>query len=292
MDSLLISRLTKDFLNQDPALTSQKQRYRMGWAGSILVSDRPKKEVKKDPYSFRERLAYLFATPEERPPVSLSTAPKLPKPKELPPASFAPPRTFSRGSLDTDPKTNPEPIRQLLTETHEMAQARPVPGRIPLIRSICKGKGTLRRNAQGLVFLDIDHRFTSMLLPYLKAHGLAEAPHFNLLGTRIGAHVPVISARESAFHYLGPVDQIGKEFSFEIEGLYSVTPTSWPEVEQVWFFKVHAPELENFRRSQFLPSVPGGHGFHIAVAVLPKSALREVPKTHPVMRINPAFSAA
>jgi len=261
MDSLLLSRLTKDFLNQDPAAISQKRRYSLGWAGSILTAH-PRKE------SFKKRLAYFNASP------------RLLPPRELPPASFAPPRIFSKGN---DLKRTCPPIFQLLTETNEMAQARPVPGRIPLLRSICKGKGTLRQNAQGVVFLDIDSRFLAMLLPYLKAHGLTEL---------LDAHIPVISARESAFHYLTQIDQIGKEFTFEIEGLFSVVPTSWPEVEQVWFFKLNSPDLENFRRSQFLSSIPGGHPFHIAVAIQPKAAIHQQPQSPPLMRINPAVVAA
>ena len=143
-----------------------------------------------------------------------------------------------------------------------------------------------------MIYLDVDNRFISMLLPYLKAYGLVRPPYFNLFTAPDGAHVPVIPAREAAFQYLEGVDEVGKEFSFEIEGLYSVEPTSWPEVEQVWFFKLRSPELEKLRRKYFLPALPGGHAFPIAVAVKPRVSAGHAPRLLPLMRINPAFIAA
>jgi hypothetical protein len=63
-------------------------------------------------------------------------------------------------------------------------------------------------------------------------------------------------------------------------------------VERVWFFKLHSPELENFRKSHFLSSHPGGHSFHIAIAVKPQSPLKKIAKSLPIMRINIAYLAA
>jgi hypothetical protein len=217
----------------------------------------------------RERFASLFSNVELAP-VSISTAPKLPKPIDPPTtAQLLPARYFSKGALDLDKRKNPEPILYLLMETNETAKARPVPSKSPLLRSLCKGKGTLRKNSQGLVYLDIDNRFISMMLPYLLSQGLVRPPYFNLFSSPEGAHIPVILSRETAFHYLDKIEEIGAEFSFEIEGLYSTNPTSWPEVEQVWFFKLSSDGLEALRKNYFLPSTPGGLCFHIAVAVKP-----------------------
>ena len=186
---------------------------------------------------------------------------------------------FSKGRAD------PQPIPYLLVETNETAIARPVPGNTFLLRSLCKGKGVLRQNGQGLVYLDIDNRFVSMMIPYLQASGLEKPPYFHLFGAPGGAHAPVIPAREIAFQYLGAIEQVGEEFSFEIEGLYSLEPTSWPEVEEVWFFKLHSEGLENVRRRYFLPAV---HPFHIAVAVKPRTNILASLKT--TMRVSTAFS--
>lgn len=296
MDSLLLSRITKDFLSLDPAYVPSKERYRMGWGGSVLVPHAKalpgkKKEAVARLLALRERFANLFS-PSEVPSVSLSTSPRLSPPVVPPAATFCPPWYFSRGAIEADRRKNPEPITYLLTETNETARARPVPGNSYLFRSLCRGKGVLKRNQQGLVFLDVDNRFISMMLPYLKAQNLVRPPYFNLFDSPDGAHVPVIPAREAAFQYLDQIGQLGKEFSFEIEGLYSMEPVSWPEVEQVWFFKLRSLELEDFRQRHFLPAHPGGHAFHIAVAVKPRITVAKSPRPLPLMRINPAFLAA
>lgn len=279
MDSLLLDSITKDFLNQDPEAVAGKQLYRMGWAGSVLSAHQ---ERKRELLGLRKGLRSIWD----------EGAPKLAPPVGPSPASFRPARYFFRGVDEFDRRKNPAPIAYLLTETNETSLAKPVPGNSLLFRSLCKGKGVLRRNRQGMIYLDIDNRFISMLQPYLKAYGLERPPYFNLFTFPDGAHVPVIPAREAAFQYVDQVDEVGREFSFEIEGLYSVEPTCWPEVEQVWFFKLRSPELETLRKKYFLPALPGGHAFHIAVAVKPRVGAKNSPRPQPLMRVNVAFLAA
>ncbi len=291
MNSLLLSRITKDYLNEDLDLIPARERYRMGWGGSILSSHLTARPAASLLIALRERFSHLFAS-VERPPVPLCTGPEQPQPQIPPPATFRPPRYFSRGALETQKRKNPEPISYLLTETNETARARPVPNQSLLLRSLCKGKGILKKNPQGLIYLDVDNRFISMLLPYLKAQELVRPPYFNLFTAPDGAHVPVIPAREASFHFLDGVAETGREFSFEIEGLFSLEPVSWPEVEQVWFFKLRAEALQDLRRRYFIPSLPGGHSFHIAVAVKPRITAAETTQPLPFMRINPAFLAA
>lgn len=238
MNSLLLSKITKYFLNPDSA--------------TLLHDFKPQSQS------------------SEGVELSKQSAPQ--------PASVRPACYFFKGALEN--KT-PTPIAYLLTETNETSLARPVPGNSLLLRSLCKGKGMLRQNQQEFVYLDVDDRFISMLFPYLKAYGLVRP-------SSIMAHVPVIPAREAAFQYLEQIDEIGQEFSFEIEGLYSLTPTSWPEVEQVWFFNLRSESLEKLRRKYFLPKIPGGHPFHIAVAIKSHICLPPLP----LMRINMAFIAA
>lgn len=296
MDQHLLSTITKDFLNLDPDLVPARMRYRAGWVGSVIAPHAKAPPVKKEAVAgllaMRERFANLFNPSEPPPPVPLSTSPRLSPPVVPPPASYRPAWYVSRGAIERDRKKNPEPIAYLLTETNETAKARPVPGNSHLFRSLCKGKGVLRRNKQGLVYLDIDNRFISMMLPYLKAYGLVKPPYFNLFDAPEGAHVPVISAREATFQYIDEIRELEETFSFEIEGLYSMEPVTWPEVEQVWFFKLRSTELEDFRRRHFLPAHPGGHDFHIAVAVKPRVSVSEAPRPMPLMRINIAFLAA
>ncbi len=299
MDSLLLSRLTKDFLNQDPDIVPQKRLYRMAWSGSIIASHPRALPLEKQKMlsfgallsALRDRVSSLFDGGESD--VSFSpSSPSLPRPIEPEKASLRPSRYFSKGARENDRRKNPLPITYLLTESKEASRPRPMPGNSLLIRSICKGKGKLCQNKDGLVYLDIDNRFISSLIPYLKAYGLVRPPYFNLFGAPEGAHIPVIPAREIAFNYLEDVAGIGEEFSFEIEGLYSIEPASWPEVEQVWFFKLRSTELEKLRRRYFLPPLPGGNSFHIAVAIKPRATLSEQSYPLPQMRINIAFLAA
>ncbi len=299
MNSHLLSRLTKDFLNLDSEMIPGKERYRMSWSGSVLAPHAkalPQQKKHRDAAAqllgIKERFANLFSPNAARSSTSLSTIPQLPPPLDPPSASFRPAWYFSKGALENDRQKTPEPILYLLTETNETARARPVPGNSQLLRSLCKGKGVMRRNKQGLVYLDIHNQFISMMLPYLRGQGLVRPPYFNLFDAPEGAHIPVISAREASFQYLDQVEQLGKEFSFEIEGLFSMEPSSWPEVEQVWFFKIRSVELEDFRSRHFLPAHPGGHAFHIAVAVKPRVSANKPLECMPLMRINAAFLAA
>lgn len=292
MDSLLLSRITKDFLNLDPDIVPPKDRYRAGWTGSILMSHQKARLQKKK----RDKVDTLLGERKRyarfrKIPVNLSTAPKLEKPIETPEGQMEPAWVFSRGDLDNDKSRNPEPIRYLLVETNEFTKARPVPGNTRLLRSLCKGKGKLKKNAQGLFYLDVDNRFVNMMLPYLQNRHLVRPPYFNLFREPDGAHIPIIPAREASFQYLDEIEEIGEEFTFEIEGLYSMKPTLWPEVDEVWFFKIHSPELERLRKRYFLPEHPNGHPFHLTVAVK-TNPHRNATRPIQIMRINSAILAA
>ncbi len=185
------------------------------------------------------------------------------------------PRHFARESI-------PTPLFDLLTETHEAPQLRPLPRNRLLLRTLCRGKGTLKRNKQGHAFLEIDDQFLIGLYPYLRSQGLIDFTE--------GAHITVVPSRESFFQGLGPMREIGEQFTFEVEGLYSLAnPASWPEVEEVWFFKIHCPELERVRRKHFLPSRPGGHSFMKTLAIKPSTACGAKRASH---RINPSTHVA
>lgn len=267
---------------------------RLAWSRSVLATH-PKASVQKPALSLaavalaiKERFQFI-----ESRAISLDTSrPRLPRPKPPALGSFQPARYFSKGPRDLDPKNNPEPIWYLLTESLESPTARPVPHNSALIKSLCKGRGRLRQSSQGLIYLDIDNQFITSMMPYLRLQGLIRPPYFNLFGKSEGAHIPVIPRREAGFHFLRRVQEFGREFSFEIEGLYSLKPDTWPEVEEVWFFTVNSPELEALRRRYFLTSLPGGHSFHIAVAIQPRSKENITPRPVPLMRINVACLAA
>jgi hypothetical protein len=288
----ILTKIDRELLRLDPDFAPRQQLKDLAWARSSLTS--LAKSLSPDKrgllitllLSFKE---FFQALLEKRAlPPAEANRPKLPLPlQSVKEGSYRPPRYFSKGSLG---KKGGTPIPYLLIETNEISRARPVPGNSLFLRSLAKGKGTLEKSEDGLFYLDIDDRFILSLIPYLKAFGLVRAPYFSFPPD--GAHIPVIPPREAAFHYIDQIGEVGKEFTFEIEGLYSLEPTLWPEVEQVWFFKVRSPELEALRQRQHLVSKPGGHSFHIAIAVKPRQTRMRQPLPLPLMRINVAFLAA
>lgn len=212
---------------------------------------------------------------------------------ELPRGSLRPSCYFYRGAaLEKDRKKNPDPIEYLITESFETSSARPVPQNGGLLRSLCKGKGVLRQTAQKMIYLDVDDQFIRMMSPYMKKWGLSEPPYFSLFGSPHGAHIPVILRKEVLFHGQEPIVELETSFEFEIEGLYSVTPDGWPEAEQVWFLKVRSPELEALRKRYFFTPLPGGHDFHIVVAVKMHQDEALTKRPLPLMRINTAYQLA
>lgn len=294
----ILTKIDRELLQLDPTITPRRELRHLAWSRSSLNTIR---EEKRRAFSFaslilsfKRMLGDLLAAgdpPSSRP--FLDARPKLAAPMRIfKEGSYRPARYFSKGGIETDPKKNPAPIPYLLIETNEIAAARPVPGKALILRSLAKGKGTLRKNSQGLFYLDIDNRFILTLVPYLKAYGLIRPPYFNLFSAPDGAHIPVIPPREAAFHYLTQIEGLDREYTFEIEGLYSIEPTLWPQVDQVWFFKVRSPELEELRRRNFLISKPGGHSFHIAVAIKSRLTQAKEPQPLPLMRINVACLAA
>jgi len=293
----ILTKIDRELLRLDPEFASRSQLKDLLWARSSIRGARRDLEPENRRLlvsfllTFKDLAKALIGTRKQTAQIQ-TQRPQLPLPppmKSLKAGSYQPPRYFTKGSLE---KTKSAPIPYLLIETNEISQARPVPGNSLFLRSLAKGKGTLQKNDQGLFYLDIDNRFILSLVPYLKAFGLVRAPYFNLFQAPDGAHIPIIPPREAAFHYIDSLDELGKEFTFEIEGLYSLEPTLWPEVEQVWFFKVRSPELEGLRQRQFLVSKPGGHSFHIAIAIKPRQTKMRQPHPLPVMRINIAFLAA
>ena len=211
--------------------------------------------------------------------------PKLNWPSQSPAHSFRPSRYFSKGK---EPKEQPQ-FWHLLTESLETAVSIPIPYDRALIKNLCKGTGVLKKNERGLVFLDIDNRFITSLTPYFEAAGMIRPPYFNIFGIVQGAHIPVIPKREADFNFLSLYKEMGSEFAFEVDGLYSLAPDSWPEMKEVWFLKVRSPELESFRRNYFLPPLPGGHSFTIVVAIRPRAAGEEALAPSPFLRVNPSF---
>ena len=93
---------------------------------------------------------------------------------------------------------------------------------------------------------------------------------------QLQAHISVMRPEELArIGGPGKITERGKRFRYRIGGLVSTKPNGWPEMTECWMLQVHSPELQTFRRSYGLSSLPkdGEFDFHITVAVRRKSVL-------------------
>ena len=84
-------------------------------------------------------------------------------------------------------------------------------------------------------------------------------------------HISVMTDEELA--EIGDVEEDGDDFLFTVEGIDSVDPEGWDEMEKVWFVRCKSPELEALREKYGLtPLMHGDHQFHISIAVKPNDS--------------------
>ncbi len=182
------------------------------------------------------------------------------------------------------------PISYLLTETQEHPIPQQLPRKSSLLKSLCRGKGTLKQS-HGFIYIQINDVFIEDLFSVLEKTYSVKKATYPSSSDHPKTHIPVISEQEMTFHHLEIQQEIGKEFSFEVTGFYAVKPTLWNEVEQVWFLQVESLELESLRGKYFLSTKLGGNPFLIAVAIQPNIPHASAASS-PLMRINPAYIAA
>ncbi len=65
-------------------------------------------------------------------------------------------------------KSQPLPIWQLIQKSKETVKTSALPHNTPLMRSLAKGHGILKKNRHGLTYLDIEERFITAMRPYLR----------------------------------------------------------------------------------------------------------------------------
>jgi hypothetical protein len=91
----------------------------------------------------------------------------------------------------------------------------------------------------------------------------------------LNAHISVMRPEEITA--IGGADKIterGKQYRYTLGRMYSVKPDD-ASFAEVWFVKVHSPELQQLRRTYGLSSLPndGKYEFHITVAVRRRGVL-------------------
>lgn len=125
-------------------------------------------------------------------------------------------------------------------------------------------KGLLRKDKQGLVYLELSTDYIAQLFPLLNAIDAESVPLSQVAPTP--AHIPVMTPHE----YLtakrwGKIKELNQEFSFEIRGCFSVKPQLIPEMNKMYYLMIHSLELEGLREKYLLPRTIGTHSFHLVI---------------------------
>ncbi len=114
----------------------------------------------------------------------------------------------------------------------------------------------LKQDKKGFVYLDMPDEVLHSLFEYFKEPGMREPPYFKK--GMAGAHVSVILPQERK----GPVDAIGKKFTFQISHLDTVTPHDYKGIKKVYFLSGLNRALDALRvRHALLPRI-NGHDWH------------------------------
>lgn len=123
-------------------------------------------------------------------------------------------------------------------------------------------EGTLRRNDQGFVYLDIPDEQIFSLLKYCGKMGVEPPPYFK--EGMAGGHITVIAATEKT----GQIAQLGQKFPFRI----SHADTIDVGANKFHLVTVACPKLEQVRLEQGLSRRLGGdHDFHITYGIEKKA---------------------
>lgn len=125
-------------------------------------------------------------------------------------------------------------------------------------------QGPLRKTSEGFVYVKVSNEYILKALELLKEDQL-EAPAYFGQGM-VGAHITVIEKDEAKGKRL-QLPPMGTIIPFEIVNLSSIDMTNEYGAKRLYILTVNAPELEQIRIKNGLPSKVHGHEFHITVAV-------------------------
>lgn len=210
----------------------------------------------------------IFNILDEVSPPRVLYVPQLPHP---PFRSVKPPRYFWREGLEVSKDDYAAPC--LMSDTPENG-----PVLIKSSQRLMK-RGILRQDDEGYVYLELPESLAAQV--------------FSLIGTEAVrdefVHIPVILPQEwEQKKGLGAIKELGNSLAFEMNGLYSQRPKSWPGVEKVYFLRVPSSQLESLREKYLLPSKIRGHDFHAVIALKHGFA----PKQNETFRLNVSCFAA
>lgn len=134
--------------------------------------------------------------------------------------------------------------------------------------------GRLYLSASGFLLMSVPNALVRGIFAAMDEPGI-ELPPAGPDGN-LNAHVTVMRPEEIAL--AGGADRIterGKQYHYTLGRVYSIEPEGWPDMAKIWYVKIHSPELQQFRRSYGLSSLPndGKYDFHVSTAVRRKKVL-------------------
>ena len=132
-----------------------------------------------------------------------------------------------------------------------------------------KFKGTLKQNKDNFVYLDVSNDLINGFYRSME-ESAQKTPYDKKSFNNVGAHISVIGTDEFNESEISDIKEIGNDFSFQLKDVKSVNPSSWGEMERVWFIEVESTELEELRKKYGLSKKLDGHEFHITFAVKEK----------------------
>ncbi len=106
--------------------------------------------------------------------------------------------------------------------------------------------GILKKNAKGLVYLDISNKFIS-LSNLIDIPGQITSASIN--PGAIGAHIPVFLESE---HFV-PQDELGKTFFFDVMDVRSYMVKTKNGLIKPWEITINSPDLEKLRKKYSFP---------------------------------------
>lgn len=123
--------------------------------------------------------------------------------------------------------------------------------------------GILRKDAQGMVYVNINNNYIHRLIQFIQDEGFEVPPYFGK--GKHGAHITVMPMDETLYYAVGEIKECGKAIQFEPKECQIIHPEAWEPGEFAFLITVEAPALDLLREKYHLPQKK--HDFHITIGV-------------------------
>ncbi|HEX2578972.1 MAG TPA: hypothetical protein VHK67_01030 [Rhabdochlamydiaceae bacterium] len=124
-------------------------------------------------------------------------------------------------------------------------------------------RGILRKDAQGLVYVNINNNYIHKLIQFIQDEGFEAPPYFGK--GKHGAHITVMPMNEILYYAVGEIKECGKAIQFEPKECQIIHPEAWKPGEFAFLITVEAPALDLLREKYHLPQKK--HDFHITIGI-------------------------